>query len=242
MFSISSIIQKISILYLFFNINIIYAYEGDGTFYGGDATLQGTNACMLRPNFNGVPNTVAINRPQFENGAACGKCVEVSLELDSRGQPIGLGVKPLPFKIIATIDNECPECSGQNGKYDIDFGFINFGENFDGRWKIQWDFIPCPNGNPNQHVLSKNESIGNLLKLKKNNTDDDDDMIFDDPTTLDLDVHNPHRNLRIDSSSKLTLTSINGSEILTILVLVFAVLLIVVLIVFIIRLCKNRCN
>jgi hypothetical protein len=158
MFSITSIITKISILYLFFNINKLNAYEGEGTFYGGDATMQGTGSCMLKQNFNSITNTVAMNRAQYEEGASCGKCVEINLELDSLGQPLGIGVKPLPFKIIATIDNECPECKFG----DVDFGFINDGEKYDGRWKINWDFVQCING---KNMITNDTRIGNLRKV-----------------------------------------------------------------------------
>ena len=137
-----TLIKKyISILCLFNYINYVRTFNGDGTFYGGDATLDGTNSCLLQPNFNSIINTVAINREQYENGASCGKCVSVNLELDSNGNPIGLGVKPLPFHIIATVNNECPECKFG----DLDFGYINNGESYDGRWSIQWEWVDCHN-------------------------------------------------------------------------------------------------
>ena len=102
-------------------------YQGDGTFYGAGG--NGANgACMLAPGFNGVGTTVAINHVQFENGAACGKCVRI------QGDGSGLGMTPVIGPIYATIDNECPECK---------HGDIDLGLNGDGRWNIQWNFVSC---------------------------------------------------------------------------------------------------
>jgi len=102
-------------------------YEGDGTFYGAGG--NGANgACMLQPGFNGIPQTVAINIEQYENGAVCGKCVRVEASSN------GLGMTPILESFKATIDNVCPECH---------YGDIDIGSNGDGRWKIQWDFVPC---------------------------------------------------------------------------------------------------
>lgn len=106
---------------------IVGAFHGDGTFYGeGGHGAQG--ACMLSKEFNGVKKTVAINAAQWEDGKACGKCVLI--------QPTnrGIGTTPILAPIFATIDNLCPEC--QHG--DIDLGL-----NGDGRWHIEWEFVPC---------------------------------------------------------------------------------------------------
>jgi len=103
------------------------AYNGEGTFYGAGGAGE-SGACMLPRGFNGVLNTVAINPFQYENGGACGKCVEVRCE----GQ--GIGTLPPPPVLFATIDNLCPEC--KDG--DVDLGLYG-----DGRWAITWEFVPC---------------------------------------------------------------------------------------------------
>jgi len=105
----------------------VAAYDGDGTFYGMGG--NGANgACMLQPGFNGVTTTVAMNHAQFENGAACGKCVRVT------GYGEGSGMTPILGPIYATVDNECPEC--KHG--DVDLGLSG-----DGRWRIVWDYVSC---------------------------------------------------------------------------------------------------
>jgi hypothetical protein len=106
---------------------MVKAYTGDGTYYGaGGAGEKGS--CMLPRYFNGVTMTVAMNKEQYDNGMACGKCVVI------RGEGIGLGTKPIIGPIYATIDNECPECK---------FGDVDLGMDGDGRFLIEWDFIPC---------------------------------------------------------------------------------------------------
>jgi hypothetical protein len=102
-------------------------FNGDGTFYG-DGGHGAEGACMLERGFNGIPITVAINQDQWENGGACGKCVIVQSSSE------GLGMTPIVESFKATIDNLCPECH---------HGDIDIGLNGDGRWKINWDFVPC---------------------------------------------------------------------------------------------------
>jgi hypothetical protein len=101
--------------------------DSQGTFYGmGGAGAAG--ACMLRPGFNGVGTSVAINQAQWDGGLTCGKCVRIT------GTGAGLGMTPIKGPIFATIDNLCPECK---------YGDIDLGLGGDGRWQINWDFVPC---------------------------------------------------------------------------------------------------
>jgi len=103
------------------------AFDGDGTFYGAGG--NGANgACMLPPDFNGVDTTVAMNHVQFDNGAACGRCVRIT------GNGGGAGMTPILGPLYGTVDNECPEC--KHG--DIDLGLAG-----DGRWNINWEYISC---------------------------------------------------------------------------------------------------
>jgi len=114
-------------------MNIFYYYPIDGLFYG-DGTFYGAGgagehgSCMLPVMFNSIPFTVAINIEQYENGGVCGKCVEF------QGFGEGLGMTPILGPYKATIDNVCPECH---------FGDLDLGMDGDGRWRIQWDFVPC---------------------------------------------------------------------------------------------------
>jgi hypothetical protein len=125
--------------YICFGIYLKHAYssfDGEGTFYGdGGAGEHG--ACMLKRGFNGVATTVAINKPQYADGQACGKCVLIS------GKGVGSGQTPIIGPMLATIDNECPECA---------FGDIDLGLGGDGRWKISWDFVECPSQNNKRYL------------------------------------------------------------------------------------------
>jgi len=106
---------------------VLALFQGDLTFYGpGGAGANG--ACMLEVGFNGVGNTVAMNPFQYENGAACGKCVLIYPSTS------GIGMTPVSEPIFATIDNLCPEC--KNG--DVDIGLSG-----DGRWQSTWEFVDC---------------------------------------------------------------------------------------------------
>ena len=119
--------MKRFIFFLSLFLKQVLSYNGDGTFYGaGGAGEQG--ACMLPRYFNNIENTVAINPYQYASGSACGKCVIIYPSED------GIGMTPIKKTIFATIDNLCPEC--KDGDVDIGLGG-------DGRWKINWEFVPC---------------------------------------------------------------------------------------------------
>lgn len=126
--------MKMNAYLLYFMIGtFVKAYEGDGTFYGaGGHGAEG--ACMLQPGFNNVAITAAMNREQYAGGASCGKCVLIT------GKGEGSGMTPIIGPILATIDNECPECK---------FGDVDLGLSGDGRWRITWDFVECPHNKPN---------------------------------------------------------------------------------------------
>jgi hypothetical protein len=103
------------------------AFQGDGTFYGAGGHGQ-LGACQLPVGFNGVPLTVAINQDQWEDGMTCGKCIRIL------PTSAGIGMTPIMTEMVATIDNLCPECV---------YGDIDIGADGDGRWQIEWEFIPC---------------------------------------------------------------------------------------------------
>ena len=131
--------QMITYLLYFLLGSFVNSFEGDGTFYGAGGAGQ-AGACMLTPGFNGVTITAAMNREQYAGGAACGKCVSIT------GKGEGLGMTPIFGPILATIDNECPECK---------FGDVDLGLQGDGRWRISWDFVQCPSSNT-QHLRTGN--------------------------------------------------------------------------------------
>ena len=97
-----------------------YEFTGDLTFYGGAGT---GGACSS----SYVPHghtTVAINNDQFDNGLACGSCLEGVYHIGDES-----------IYIKAIVDNLCPECV---------YGDLDLGEVGDGRWDLEWSLIQCP--------------------------------------------------------------------------------------------------
>lgn len=117
--------------------------DGQSTFYGaGGAGAAGS--CMLAPGFNGVGITVALNRAQYEAGAACGKCIRLT------GQGEGTGETPVLGPMYATVDHECKDCK---------FGDLDLGLGGDGQWKITWEFVDC------EHA----KSLGSNMPVRSGN-------------------------------------------------------------------------
>jgi hypothetical protein len=103
-------------------------YVGEATYYG--AGNDGRGACGGN-GFSTGPGglmTVALNAPQYGNGENCGKCIEGT----ASGE--GAGGNPIPSRFYAAINNLCPECR---------HGDIDFAVNGDGRWKVEWQVVPC---------------------------------------------------------------------------------------------------
>ncbi|OQS03326.1 carbohydrate-binding protein [Thraustotheca clavata] len=115
----------------------VHAFTGDVTAYSYD--WQGGNCkfTSLWGNFDSAGKThfAAINKPQWDDKMNCGLCASVrctSAEC-SGGQPI-----------IVQITDQCPECLF--GSLDLSIqGFRELTGNDPARYKIEWDFIECPN-------------------------------------------------------------------------------------------------
>lgn len=104
-------------------------YQGDATYYGES---NGGN-CVLR---NPVPSMysgmvpVAMNGVQYENSELCGACLRVF------GDGEGSGGSPVKGEFTAFVADKCPECK---------HGDIDLSKSGDGRWKVRWELIKCPN-------------------------------------------------------------------------------------------------
>ena len=96
------------------------AITGRGTWYGG-AGVGG--ACTSNFNYPGF-RTVAMNKPQYLNGQACGGCVSGCFTQ---------GGKQTCFKAI--VDNLCPECG---------YGALDFGWTGDGIVNVNWKCVTDP--------------------------------------------------------------------------------------------------
>jgi expansin (peptidoglycan-binding protein) len=103
-------------------------FFGDGTYYG---STDGGGNCAINnplPSIYAGMTPVAINNPQYDG--SCGACLIV------RGTGAGSGANPIstkPFR--AFVSDRCPECQ---------FGDLDLASNGDGRWKVKWEYVPCP--------------------------------------------------------------------------------------------------
>ena len=97
-----------------------YEFTGDLTFYGGAGS---GGACSSSYVPNGY-TTVAINNDQYDNGLACGSCLEGVYHIGGES-----------IYINAIVDNLCPECV---------YGDLDLGEIGDGRWDLEWSLTECP--------------------------------------------------------------------------------------------------
>mmetsp|Transcript_7342 Transcript_7342/g.21689 ORF Transcript_7342/g.21689 Transcript_7342/m.21689 type:complete len:230 (-) Transcript_7342:177-866(-) len=114
-------------------------FQGEGTYYGdngwaGWCAGNLPNEGRAWPPYGGQQGMrVALNNPQFNNGANCGRT------LMFRGTTTGCttcGMNPISTAWQkGQVTNLCPEC-----KYgDLDMGIAG-----DGRWKIEWYWLDSP--------------------------------------------------------------------------------------------------
>jgi len=103
-------------------------FGGEMTYYGAGQDSRGACGGNGFPTGPGGIATVAINSPQWDGGALCGRCIRVT----SKGT--GAGANPPPTTFVAAINNLCPECK---------HGDIDLAWNGDGRWDVEWEFIDC---------------------------------------------------------------------------------------------------
>lgn len=133
--------MKYILIFLFSILTNTFAYNfvGDATYYGGAGKGGSCTSSYVPSGFT----TVAINSPQYDNGLACGSCLEGVITINSQKKY---------FKAI--VDNVCPECL---------FGSLDIGEPGDGRWKVEWSFINCP---PANLIISTQGSNSYYGKIK----------------------------------------------------------------------------
>lgn len=67
----------------------------------------------------------------YGDSLMCGACIEGS------GSGVGAGGDPIKGKFEAYVTDKCPECAP---------GDLDFSQAGDGRWEIEWHFVPCPRG------------------------------------------------------------------------------------------------
>lgn len=106
-------------------------FFGEGTYYGyteGGNCAMGPKAQL--PAMYQKMLAVAINDDQYDYSRSCGACIEL------RGPGRGSGGSPIRGIARAYIHDRCPEC--RRGDVDLSKGG-------DGRWAVNWKFVPCPN-------------------------------------------------------------------------------------------------
>eukprot|EP00752_Nemacystus_decipiens_P013640 g12093.t1 len=103
-------------------------YTGEGTYYG--FTTDGNCAYRsLVPSMYQDMIPIALNNVQYGDSLMCGACLE------GRSNGIGSGANRIPSTFKGWISDRCPECS---------VGDLDFSMSGDGRWEIEWEFVPCP--------------------------------------------------------------------------------------------------
>eukprot|EP00752_Nemacystus_decipiens_P013639 g12092.t1 len=103
-------------------------YTGEGTYYG--FTTDGN--CAYRDTVPGMYDgmiPIALNNEQYGDSLMCGACLE------GRANGNGSGSNPIPSTYKGWISDRCPECKP---------GDLDFSMSGDGRWEIEWEFVPCP--------------------------------------------------------------------------------------------------
>lgn len=109
-----------------FNCNDTW-YEGEGTHYGGFVGGGNGGNCGI-PVDSGDIYHAAMNYTQYDSSNACGACVRI---LGPKGEAI--------LKIV----DKCPEC--KFGDIDMTTAvFPQLADMKDGRIKIRWQYVPCP--------------------------------------------------------------------------------------------------
>lgn len=77
------------------------------------------------------PTTFFQGKSLYGDSSLCGACIEGS------GSGVGLGNDPITGPFKAYVVDKCDECAE---------GALDFSQSGDGRWEIEWHFVPCPGG------------------------------------------------------------------------------------------------
>jgi expansin len=85
------------------------AFNGDATYYSGAGKGGACTSDYVPAGFK----TVALNAPQYANGAMCGACISLSFNDPAVGK----------VSVNAIVDNLCPEC--KHGDLDMVSFFTN---------------------------------------------------------------------------------------------------------------------
>lgn len=106
-------------------------YKGDGTYYDYTSNGHCTIGQPVPAMYQGmIP--MAISTAQYGKSWLCGACVE------GEGTGRGSGRNPIG-KFKGYIHDSCGSCA----EGDLDFMMDG-----DGRWDIEWKFVPCDGGVP----------------------------------------------------------------------------------------------
>lgn len=107
------------------------SFKGDGTYYGPSQSGHCSITEPIPSMYNGMV-AVALNGAQYADSFMCGACIE------GRGTGGGSGHNPIG-EFRAYVTDSCMGCA---------WGDLDFAESGDGRWDIEWKFVPCPGGEP----------------------------------------------------------------------------------------------
>ncbi|KAL3666386.1 hypothetical protein V7S43_008637 [Phytophthora oleae] len=134
-------------------------FHGDGTTYEL-GQVNGGNCNFMSWNAVAPTNYAALNNVQWDAGANCGRCAQVSCT-DSR-------CRDRTASAVVQIVDRCPECA--YGALDLSPSVFSTITGSDpSRLAIQWQFVDCPNPG-NIKICTKTGSSRFWLAIQPTNT------------------------------------------------------------------------
>jgi expansin (peptidoglycan-binding protein) len=94
--SSTRVAMKLTLALLVAALATAAAFNGEATYYSGAGKGGSCTSDYVPAGFK----TVALNAPQYANGAMCGACISLSFQDTAVGT----------VSVNAIVDNVCPEC------------------------------------------------------------------------------------------------------------------------------------
>lgn len=125
---------------LFFLTNVLHVFSKTGfiTYYNN----RNITACGFDPDLYSDFAQVSISGVEWADSLACGVCLEIN------GTGNGEGATPFTGSYQAIVTNVCDVCEKDN--------FSVFGDG-DGRWEIEYDYVPCNFDSIKYKLVDSNE-------------------------------------------------------------------------------------
>mmetsp|Transcript_9078 Transcript_9078/g.13573 ORF Transcript_9078/g.13573 Transcript_9078/m.13573 type:complete len:286 (-) Transcript_9078:36-893(-) len=125
-----------------------WSQNGDGTYYGGIGGKWGPGTCHQTYKPDGYWG-IALNSAQYGGGWVCGSCIKGCIYYRSGNKKCFKGI----------INNKCGTC----GWGDLDFGLEG-----EGKYRIGWDYIDCPDRYPIMSTGKNDSRYWAAIKIEGN--------------------------------------------------------------------------